>query len=177
MTTAPSELEELRTSLRRALRTPPPDVAPILEPQWRSGWPALAELGLGALCVGEDAGGFGLHVPAAAVAATELGGVLHAGPFAAATAATVLLDRSTERDVHAGVVEAIATGATVATLVVLDHGTITGAGTHVTLDGAATLLAAGDAVDHFIVVSPDLTTVASVRVADCQLHRARAAST
>lgn len=167
MTTAPSEIEQLRSSLRKALRTPPPDIAPSLEPQWRTSWPALAELGLTALCMTEESGGFGLQVAAAAMAATELGAVLHASPFAAATAAGFVLDRGVAGDAKAAVVESIASGTAVATIAVLDRGAIARQADRVRVDGTATLLAGGDVVDWFVVVSPDLSSVALVHREDC----------
>ncbi len=169
MTTAPSELEELRTSLRKALRTPAPGVAPSLDPHWRTSWPTLAALGLASLCIAEESGGFGLHVPAAAMAATELGGVLHAGPFAACTAAGLVLDRAIGAESKAAVVKSVASGAAVATLAVLDRGTISVDGDRVNIDGTASLLVAGDTVDWFVVVSPDLCSLALARRDDCQL--------
>jgi alkylation response protein AidB-like acyl-CoA dehydrogenase len=46
----------------------------------------LADLGLPALCVIEEKGGFGMRVDAAAAAATELGAALHGAPFSGLTA-------------------------------------------------------------------------------------------
>ncbi|HEX4017943.1 MAG TPA: acyl-CoA dehydrogenase [Frankiaceae bacterium] len=89
------EVQELREALRRALgndRT----AAPQIDTDWRSGWPAIAGLGVTALCVAEGAGGFGFRVDAAVGAAMELGAALHAAPFAGMTASAHAISQDSD---------------------------------------------------------------------------------
>jgi alkylation response protein AidB-like acyl-CoA dehydrogenase len=89
------------------LGTADPDAVPAPDPEWRAGWPTLAELGLTAFCVPEAKGGFGLQSCVAAGAAQELGAALHGSPFAGLTAAAHALaaaDGAEADEVLAGVV-------------------------------------------------------------------------
>ena len=61
---------------------------------WTDGWPTLVELGIPALCVPEELGGFGQRADAAVIAAQELGAALHASPFAGITTSAHALARS-----------------------------------------------------------------------------------
>ncbi|MBL7491171.1 acyl-CoA dehydrogenase family protein, partial [Frankia sp. AgW1.1] len=85
-TTANDELLQLREALRGTLGTEGQDLQPTVAADWRPVWPALAELGLTALCVPEPLGGFGLRTDAAVMAAMELGAALYGGPYAGLTA-------------------------------------------------------------------------------------------
>ena len=58
------------------LGTADPDAVPTPDPEWRAGWPALAELGLTAFCVPEAKDGYGMQSAVAAGAAQELGAAL-----------------------------------------------------------------------------------------------------
>ena len=90
---ATSEIRELRHALRRALGNGN-DTVPRVEVEWRSGWPAIADLGVTGLCVAEDKGGFGFRVDVAVGAAMELGAALHAAPFAGLTASARALSQA-----------------------------------------------------------------------------------
>lgn len=92
---------------------------PTPDPEWRTGWPALAELGMTAFCVSEDRGGFGLQSAVASGAAQELAAALHGGPFAGITAAAHALGHAgtTEADV---VLAGVVTGEMVCAFGVLD---------------------------------------------------------
>lgn len=87
------ELRQLCHALKGTLGTAKHDSAPKRDDDWRSGWAALAELGVTAFCVPEAKGGFGFRVDAAVATAKELGAALHGSPYAGlATSAYVLAD-------------------------------------------------------------------------------------
>src|SRR5579859_6013445 len=93
MTATRGDLLALAATLREALdagagaRDPGgPDGGPGRD--WRAGWPGLAALGIAGLCVAEDCAGLGREVPAALLAARELGASLHGSPYPAAAAAS-----------------------------------------------------------------------------------------
>ena len=88
MTTALADAEELR-QLREAIRgvvAPGSDGTAETAIDWRTGWPAVAQLGVAGLCVPEAQGGYGLAVEAAVAVAEELGAALHGSPYAAMVA-------------------------------------------------------------------------------------------
>ena len=95
------------------------DDLPTLDPQWRAGWPALAELGLTAFCVPEGRGGFGLQSAVAVGAAEELGAALHGGPYAGLTASAHALARAGTAEADE-VLAGVLSGRTVCAFGVLD---------------------------------------------------------
>jgi alkylation response protein AidB-like acyl-CoA dehydrogenase len=96
-TTTDDDIRQLRAALRGALGVSTDDL-PTVDPQWRAGWPVLAELALPAFCVPEDRGGFGLQSAVAVGAAEELGAALHGGPYAGLTASAHALARAGRAD-------------------------------------------------------------------------------
>ncbi len=119
-----TEQEELRTSVRRFLS----ERAPLtwVRAQWSDPrgtrdeiWRAMVELGLAGLLVPEALGGVGAGMQEAGVVLEELGRMAHPGPYLAssvgAASALVALDARE----HA---RALAAGATVATLALVDEG-------------------------------------------------------
>jgi alkylation response protein AidB-like acyl-CoA dehydrogenase len=122
-------------------------------PDWRAGWPGLAGLGIAGLCVAEDAGGFGSEVPAALVAARELGAALHPGPYPAMVAASYALSRWLDGEDRARVADAVLSGDHVATLALLDPAAVvaTDAGGP-RVEGQAHLVAGAGQADSFLVL-------------------------
>lgn len=94
--TGEDEIRQLREALRGALGVSRDALPQDVDPGWRRGWPAVAELGITGLCVPETHGGFGLHAAAAVAAAGELGAALHPAPFAGLTAAAYALGKLAE---------------------------------------------------------------------------------
>ncbi len=92
------ELAQLRAAVRGSLGASEAEALPSPDAEWRAKWPALAELGIVAFCVGEHAGGFGIRADAAAVVASELGAGLHGSPYAGLTAAAHALGASEGHD-------------------------------------------------------------------------------
>ena len=120
----------MRAALRGVLGTADTDVVPAPDPEWRRGWPALAELGVTALCVPEDRGGYGLQADAAAATALEFGAALHGSPFAALTASAHVL-------AHAGGAAEVLLGDVVAGDAICTYGMLdTAAGCAWLVDGA-----------------------------------------
>ena len=64
--TTDDDIRQLRAALRGVLGTADPDAVPTPDPEWRHGWPALAELGLTAFCVPEAKDGYGMQSAVAA---------------------------------------------------------------------------------------------------------------
>jgi alkylation response protein AidB-like acyl-CoA dehydrogenase len=117
MTVSPTELLDLTATLRRALDSDADRFQP--DTDWRAHWPGLAGLGVTALCVPEEHGGFGSEVAAALVTARELGYVLHGSPYAAVTAAAYALSRWLPAD-RREVLDEVCTGAHVPSLALLE---------------------------------------------------------
>jgi alkylation response protein AidB-like acyl-CoA dehydrogenase len=76
--------------------------SPSTGPTWRDQWPALAELGLPALCVPESLGGLGWQVEVAVGAARVFGSTLHGVPFAGLMAAGHALSSAATSDEQVG---------------------------------------------------------------------------
>ncbi len=93
-TTTEDEVRQLRAALRGMLGTTADDVVPAPDPEWRTRWSTLADLGVTGFCVPEEQGGFGLQVDAAVATAMELGAALHGSPFAGLTASAHALARA-----------------------------------------------------------------------------------
>ncbi len=119
-TASADEIRQLRDALRGMLGTAEQGAPPAPDAGWRSGWPALAEMGVTSFCVGEEKGGFGLDVRAAAATASELGAALHASPYAGLVAATRALSASDD-PVAAEVLPAVLAGERVAAFGRIDH--------------------------------------------------------
>lgn len=90
--TAAGDVRDFREALRRMLGIGK-DTPPHVDADWRDGWPALADLGVTALCVAEERGGVGLRADVAVAAAMEMGAALHGAPFAALAASAHALSR------------------------------------------------------------------------------------
>ncbi|MBL7501092.1 acyl-CoA dehydrogenase family protein [Frankia nepalensis] len=156
MTTTRADLLELAATLRRALGTDAG--AQPTEPgqDWRAGWPALAQLGIAALCVTEECDGFGAEVAAALVVSRELGAALHPGPYAALTAASYALSRWLDEDHRAGPLAGLVDGTHVPTLAFLDADAVTeGDGPTVLVSGRARLVAGAADADSFVLLAAD----------------------
>jgi len=117
--TTDDDIRQMRAALRGVLGTSDPDAVPTPDPEWRAGWPMLAELGLTAFCVPEEKEGYGMQSAVAAGAAQELGAALHGSPFAALTAAGHALAGS-DRPEAGEVLAAVVAGETVCAFGVLD---------------------------------------------------------
>jgi len=113
------EIRQLRDALRGTLASAKDDAVPTPEAEWRQGWPALAALGVSALCVPEERGGFGLQVQAAVTVASEFGAALHGSPYAGLTASVHALSRCTDGSTD-GLVSGILAGERVCSFGVLD---------------------------------------------------------
>jgi alkylation response protein AidB-like acyl-CoA dehydrogenase len=167
MTTTADELSELAVALRSALGTVDPGAGPTLDPDWRSRWPGLAQLGVTAFCVTEEHGGYGCEVAAALVASRELGAALHGSPFPAISAAAYALARWLEPGPRASVLEPIVAGSEIATVALLEPGAVVAeAGAGVTVDGRARLVPGAPDGDAFLVVAPEGPAMAYVRRGD-----------
>jgi alkylation response protein AidB-like acyl-CoA dehydrogenase len=149
--TTDDDIRQLRSALRGVLGTADPDAVPVPDPDWRAGWPTLAELGLTAFCVPEEKDGYGMQSAVAAGAAQELGAALHGSPFAGLTAAAHALAGS-DRPEAGEVLARVVAGETVCAFGVFDAAAgrawivdgVPGAEALVLLDpatGGATLLA------------------------------------
>ena len=90
----------MRDALRGTLGTAEAEVPSQVETDWRTGWPALVELGVTAFCVPEAMGGFGLQVRAAVATAMEFGGALHGSPYAGLVASAHALALSAGAEAH-----------------------------------------------------------------------------
>jgi alkylation response protein AidB-like acyl-CoA dehydrogenase len=90
------DIHQLRAALRGTLGIGTEDAPFVPNAGWRSGWPALAQLGVTAFCVPERMGGFSLQVGAAVATAMEFGGALHGGPYAGLVASAHALAGSGE---------------------------------------------------------------------------------
>jgi alkylation response protein AidB-like acyl-CoA dehydrogenase len=99
----------LRDALRGTLGIAAGDAPFVPEADWRTGWPALAQLGVTGFCVPEDMGGFGLQVQAAVAAAMEFGGALHGSPYAGLVGSASALAGSAEPEARA-LVDGIVSG-------------------------------------------------------------------
>ena len=98
MSAAAEELAFLRGALRGVLGTAKDEAPPAPNMTWRDSWADLAAMGITGFCVPEDAGGYGLRVDAATLAAGELGAALHGSPFAGMTAAARALTTADSED-------------------------------------------------------------------------------
>lgn len=173
MSSTNTDLIDLTAALRKALRSGSATDQPVLDTAWRTRWPVLGELGVTALCVAEDRGGFGADVPAALVAARELGAALHGSPYAAVVAAGYALSRSP--DAAAGEpVDAIVSGTRLPALAFLAPGaTVRATGAGRVVDGHAYLVAGADDADVFLALVPGDDTMLLVHRADtCVVVRA-----
>jgi alkylation response protein AidB-like acyl-CoA dehydrogenase len=85
------EIRQLRKAVQGTLGTTREALPHDVDTTWRSGWPALAELGVTGLCVPEAKGGFGLRVDACVAVAMDLGAALHPAPFAGTVACAHVL--------------------------------------------------------------------------------------
>jgi alkylation response protein AidB-like acyl-CoA dehydrogenase len=121
----------------------------------RAGWPGLAGLGIAGFCVAEDCEGFGGEVPAALVAARELGAALHGSPYPAIVAASYALTRWLDNDQRQQVAAAVSSGAHVPTLGFLDSaaGVASRAG-GLRVDGKAHVVAGAAEAGSFLVLPP-----------------------
>jgi alkylation response protein AidB-like acyl-CoA dehydrogenase len=120
---------------------------------WRAGWPGLAALGIAGLCVAEDCAGLGREVPAALVAARELGAALHGSPYPAAAAASYALTRWLDEERRQQVAEAVTDGAHVPTLAFLGPAAVVAPGDGgLRVDGQAHLVAGAASADSFLVL-------------------------
>ncbi len=162
MSTSASELGDLRDTLRRALQTSAVDGPPTPDPDWRATWADLAGLGLVALCVPEDLGGFGSEVTAALVVGRELGAALHGGPYAGAVVAAMAIAHGMADPQRGGVLAAIAAGGELPTVALLDPGAVIDAsapsdasGNGVLVDGLARTVAGAHEADAFLVIGAD----------------------
>jgi len=113
------EIRQLRDALRGTLGSAKDDAVPAPDAEWRQAWPALAALGVCALCVPEERAGFGLQVEAAVAVARELGAALHGSPYAGLTAGVHALSRCTDGSTD-GLVSGILAGERVCSFGVLD---------------------------------------------------------
>jgi alkylation response protein AidB-like acyl-CoA dehydrogenase len=167
----PAELAELAGTLRRALG---PDSPPREGSDWRAHWPLLADIGVTAVCVPGESGGFGFDVPAAVVCSRELGASLHPGPYAGTVAATFALSRWLPQGDGAAVVGEILAGAHVPTVALLDPGArLTHAGGELHVDGCARTVIGAAGSDSFLAVDPATRGMAFVRRSDrCQVSTA-----
>jgi alkylation response protein AidB-like acyl-CoA dehydrogenase len=150
MTISPTELRDLTATLRKALGTDAGQ--PAVDLAWRARWPALAELGLTALCVAEEHGGSGNEVAAALVTAQELGAVLNSAPYPAAAAAMYALSRWLP---DSRVIAQGCSGAHVPTLGFLDSGcAVTEHPGGLRVDGPVRLVGGADEADSFLLLRP-----------------------
>jgi alkylation response protein AidB-like acyl-CoA dehydrogenase len=176
MTTTRADVLAMAAALRKALGTDPGTGGPVpggISPAamassgtvlggtaqhsgWRAHWPALAGLGITAFCVCEDCDGFGSEVPAALVAARELGAALHGSPYAAVTAAGYALSRWLDDDQREAVAGEVTAGTRVPTLAFLGAGaTVTEDAGGFRVDGLARLVAGAGEADSYLVLLPE----------------------
>jgi alkylation response protein AidB-like acyl-CoA dehydrogenase len=98
---------------------------PATDATWRDQWPALAELGLPALCVPESLGGLGYQVEVAVGAARILGPALHGAPFAGLVAAGHALASAAPTDEQAeALLQEILTGGVICAFGYLEPGRV-----------------------------------------------------
>jgi len=151
MTTTRDDLLAMAATLRKALDTP------AAFPQWRAQWPALAELGIAGFCVPEDCEGFGAEVPAALMAARELGAALHGSPYPALVAASYALTRWRGDGQRQPVAAEISSGTHVPTLAFLGPGAVVAppdGGVIPLVHGRAHLVAGAVSADSFLALPP-----------------------
>ncbi|MGH7857259.1 MAG: acyl-CoA dehydrogenase family protein, partial [Candidatus Binatia bacterium] len=167
MTISPEELGSLRDSLRGLLGTSKPDVAPTPDPGWKARWPALADLGVLALCASEEVGGFGNEVVAALLVSRELGAALHGSPFAASVAATYAVTRWVQpAERRTELANAILSGAHIPVLALLEPGSSIAGDGELRVNGRARLVPGVDDCDSFLLVAPDRDTMTFVPQTD-----------
>jgi alkylation response protein AidB-like acyl-CoA dehydrogenase len=122
---------------------------------WRARWPDLAELGLAGFCVAEDCEGFGNEVPAALMAARELGAALHGSPYPGMVAASYALTRWLADEQRQQVAEAVTSGAHVPTLAYLAPGAVmTVPHDNLRVTGRAHLVAGAASANSFLALLP-----------------------
>ena len=162
------DLAELRDGFDRALGSSEPGRTPVVEAQWRSHWPALAEIGAPMFCVPEEQGGFGLDAAAALVAARAFGAVAHASPYPAIAAAAYSLSRWLEPEARSPIIEAIASGEHVTALGFLDADSrITrDDGERVRIDGRAPLVLGAPEADSLLILAANSPQMFFVRRGD-----------
>jgi alkylation response protein AidB-like acyl-CoA dehydrogenase len=157
VTSTRDDLLAMAATLRKALGTQGHPGAPATDAQWRAQWPALAALGIAAFCIPEDCGGFGTEVPAALMAARELGAALHGSPYPAMIAASCALTRWLDHGTGPRhlVAEAVTSGTHVPTLAFLGPGAVVPAGdgrVSPRVTGRAHLVAGAASADSFLVL-------------------------
>ncbi|MCB0997136.1 MAG: acyl-CoA/acyl-ACP dehydrogenase [Acidimicrobiales bacterium] len=156
MTTSADELAELRRAVRGTIGAGAPDEAPAIDRGWRASWSALAELGLAGFCVPAELGGYGSEVPAAAVAAAELGADLHAAPYPGIIAAADGLARWLPPAERGALAADLLSGVHVPGLALLGPtARITTDGTTARVDGRASAVLGAGEVDSYLVVGSD----------------------
>ncbi len=136
------DVRQLRDALRGTLGAGQETVQPAVATSWREGWPALAEIGLPALCVPEASGGFGLRVDAAVAAAAELGAALHGAPFAGLTASARALASNGDDPVAEELLSRLLSGELICAFGMLG-------------DSAARLIDGADQADAFVLLDGD----------------------
>jgi alkylation response protein AidB-like acyl-CoA dehydrogenase len=152
MTTTRDDLLAMAAALRKALGAGVEGGA-APDPGWRARWPVLAGLGLAGLCAAPDRGGFGAEVPAALVAARELGAALDGSPYPAMVAASYALTRWLAPELGEEIADAVISGAHVPTLACLDSAaTVAEHSGGLRVTGRAHVVAAPAAADSFLVL-------------------------
>ena len=154
MTTTRDDLLAMAATLRKALGAGPAGTGPEgTDPGWRTRWPVLAGLGLAGFCAAPDHGGFGAEVPAALVAARELGAALDGSPYPATVAASYGLSRWLAPEVGEEIAGAVISGAHVPTLAYLDPAAaVTEQSGGLRVTGAAHVVAVPGGADSFLVL-------------------------
>ncbi|GGM54547.1 acyl-CoA dehydrogenase family protein [Dactylosporangium sucinum] len=148
-----SEHDELRESVRAFLGDP------------GYSWARLTgELGLTALAVPEECGGFGATLVEAGIAIEEAGAALLSAPLLSTVAAAAALDPAVPA--AAALLPALAEGTTIATLALGGDCTVAGG----RLTGTVPHVLDGDAADVFVVAAGNDLYAVAAAVADVRVH-------
>ena len=182
MTTSRDDLLAMAATLRKVLGTGVQGTVvqgtgqgAVADPGWRARWPVLAELGLAGFCASQDHGGFGAEMPAALVAARELGAALDGSPYPAMVAASYALTRWLAPGLGEEVADAAISGAHVPTLAYLDSAAmVAGHPGGLQVTGRAHVVAAPAAADSFLVLPSDGDALLFIRPDEtCTVTRGR----
>jgi alkylation response protein AidB-like acyl-CoA dehydrogenase len=120
------------------------------------------------LCAAENCGGFGSEVPAALVAARELGAALHGSPYPAIVAASYALTRWLDEERRPQVANAVISGTHVPTLAFLGPAAIGALAVvpearGLRVNGRAHLVAGAADADSLLALPPDGDTLLFIR--------------
>jgi len=177
MTTTRDDLLAMAATLRKVLGAGVQGAAQgaVPDPGWRARWLVLAELGLAGFCASQDHGGFGAEMPAALVAARELGAALDGSPYPAMVAASYALTRWLAPEHGEEIADAVISGAHVPTLAYLDSAAmVAGHPGGLQVTGRAHVVAAPAAADSFLVLPSDGDALLFIRPDEtCTVTRGR----